>query len=52
MEELQGTVTDLQAQVEVMAALQRAMAEKICGPDAVIQVEKDRSRLRMVTDDK
>ena len=52
MEELQGTVTDLKAQVEVMAALQRAMAEKICGPDAVVQLEKDRSRSTTVNDDK
>ena len=51
MEELQGTVTDLKAQVEVMAAFQRAMAEKLCGPDAVNQLEKD-SRSRMVDDDK
>ena len=41
MEELQGTVTDLKTQVEVMAAFQRAIAERICGTDAVLQLEKD-----------
>ena len=34
-----------------MAAFQRAMADKICGPDAVIQLEKD-NRSRMIADDK
>ena len=52
MEQLQGTVTDLKAQLEVMAAFQRAMAEKVCGPDAVAQLEKDKSRSKMIDDDK